>query len=43
MFVLQNTVIADDDAFYAPRNEVRGGGGMYWIHPVCLSVCPSVR
>ena len=24
-----------------PRNEVRGGG-VYWIHPVCLSVCPSV-
>ena len=30
---------------YTPRNEVRGGG-VYWIHPVCLSVrlsvCPSV-
>ena len=28
--------------FYTPRNEVRGGG-VYWIHPVCLSACPSVR
>ena len=29
---------------YTPRNEVRGGGGVYWIHlvPVRLSVCPSV-
>ena len=26
--------------YYIPRNEVRG---VYWIHPVCLSVCPSVR
>ena len=25
--------------FYTPRNEVRG---VYWIHPVCLSVCLSV-
>ena len=22
------------------HNEV--SGGLYWIHPVCLSVCPSV-
>ena len=27
---------------YTPRNEV-GGRGVYWIHPVCLSVRPSVR
>ena len=27
-------------SFYTPRNAV---GGLYWIHPVCLSVCPSVR
>ena len=26
-------------AFLYPRNEV---GGVYWIHPVCLSVCLSV-
>ena len=26
--------------FYTPRNEVRGG--VYWNHPVRLSVCPSV-
>ena len=32
-----------NSTFYTPRNEVRGGGGVYWIHPVCLSVCPSVR
>ena len=25
--------------FYTPRNEVRG---VNWIHPVCLSLCPSV-
>ena len=25
--------------YYTPRNEVRRA---YWIHPVCLSVCPSV-
>ena len=24
---------------YTPHNEFRG---VYWIHPVCLSVCPSV-
>ena len=27
--------------FIPPPNEV--GGGVYWIHLVCLSVCPSVR
>ena len=26
--------------FIPPPNEV--GGGVYWIHPVRLSVCPSV-
>ena len=26
--------------FYNPRNKV---SGVYWIHPVCLSVRPSVR
>ena len=26
--------------YYTPHNEVRG---VYWIHPVCLSVCSSVR
>ena len=26
--------------YYTPCNEVRG---VYWIQPVCLSVCPSVR
>ena len=26
-------------SFYTPHNEVRG---LYWIYPVCLSVCPSV-
>ena len=26
--------------FYTPCNKVRG---VYWIHPVCLSVRPSVR
>ena len=29
-------------SYYTPRNEVRGGGGVYWIHPVCLSVSLSV-
>ena len=28
--------------FYTPRNKVRGGG-VYWIHPVCLSVCLSIN
>ena len=28
--------------FIPPPNEV-GGGGVYWIHLVRLSVCPSVR
>ena len=28
--------------FYTPRNEVRGGGGVYWNHPVRPSVRPSV-
>ena len=25
--------------FYTPATKL---GGVYWIHPVCLSVCPSV-
>ena len=28
--------------FYTPATKLVGGG-VYWIYPVCLSVCPSVR
>ena len=33
--------VAYNKIIYTPRNETRGGG-VYWNHPVCLSVCLSV-
>ena len=33
-----STFIYAFDLYYTPRNEVRGGG-VYWNHPVCPSVC----
>ena len=34
---LQDIPAAIYSHYYTPRNEVRG---VYWIHPVCPSVCP---
>ena len=38
---LEKMAAISETIFIPPPNEV--GGGVYWIHLVRLSVCPSVR
>ena len=43
-FTITQVLDGNNSLYYTPSNEVSGGGGgVYWIHPVCPSVCLSVR
>ena len=39
---LQRVYLSPIDRNFIIATKLGGGGGVYWIHPVCLSVCLSV-